>query len=66
MHDSGRMLLAFYANSMVRLWNLLDARCLFKFKAGLSAEADSDEENSVDGKDDDDSAVEEEKADKAA
>ena len=57
MHDSGRMLLALYANSMVRLWNLLDARCLFKFKAGMSACADSEEE------DGDDSGVEEEKAD---
>lgn len=61
MHESGRMLLAFYANSMVRLWNLLDARCLFKFKAGLSAEAESDAESEGD-----ESGVEEEKADKAA
>ena len=60
MHDSGRMLLAFYANSMGRLWNLLDARCLFKFKAGLSAEQDSEKDES------EESAVEEEKADRAA
>ena len=61
MHESGRMLLAFYANSMVRLWNLLDARCLFKFKAGLSAQENSDEES-----DESANAVEEEMADKAA
>ena len=58
MHESGRMMLALYANSMVRLWNLLDARCLFKFKAGMSADAGSDEEE-----DGDESGVEEEKAD---
>jgi len=45
MHWSGRMLLASYANGMVRLWNMLDARCLFKFKAGMSANEDSEEEN---------------------
>ena len=61
MHDSGRMLLALYANQMVRLWNLLDARCLFKFKAGLSGQ----QESSAD--EDGDSAVEEEeREDKAA
>lgn len=37
MHESGRMLLALYANGVLRLWNMLDARCLFKLKAGLSA-----------------------------
>ena len=62
MHESGRMLLALYANSMVRLWNLLDARCLFKFKAGLSAQQNSDEESDESAS----SVVEEEKADKAA
>ena len=60
MHDSGRMLLALYANQMVRLWNLLDARCLSKFKAGLSGQQESSEEEN-------DSAVEEEeREDKAA
>jgi hypothetical protein len=51
MHESGRMLLALYANGVLRLWNMLDARCLFKFKAGMSANADSevDEENEEEG-----------------
>ena len=44
MHDSGRMLLALYANGVLRLWNMLDARCLFKFKAGMSANGDSEQE----------------------
>ncbi len=45
------MLLALYANGVLRLWNMLDARCLFKFKAGMSANADSevDEENEEEG-----------------
>jgi len=42
MHESGRMLLALYANGVLRLWNMLDARCLFKFKAGMSANAESE------------------------
>ena len=57
------MLLALYANQMVRLWNLLDARCLFKFKAGLSSQESSDEEGNEAGEGD---SVEEEKEDKAA
>ena len=64
MHESGRMLLALYANSVVRLWNMLDARCLFKFKAGLSATEDSEadaEENNEEGE-----GVDEEKADMEA
>lgn len=44
MHPSGRMILAFYANGMIRLWNLLDARCIFKKKVGMSEDEDSDEE----------------------
>jgi len=42
MHESGRMLLALYANGVLRLWNMLDARCLFKFKAGMSADPESE------------------------
>ena len=35
VHNSDRMLLALYANGMLRLWNLLDARCIFKKKVGI-------------------------------
>jgi hypothetical protein len=60
MHDSGRMLLALYANGVLRLWNMLDARCLFKKKVGLSAQnAKSDDEEDVPEAD----AVDEEKED---
>ena len=38
MHPSGRMLLALYGNGMLRLWNLLDGRCINKRKLGLSEE----------------------------
>ena len=62
MHWSGRMLLACYANGMVRLWNMLDARCIYKFKAGMSTTADELEEDEKDG-DEEEDAVEEEKAD---
>jgi len=44
MHPSGRMIIALYANGMIRLWNLLDARCIFKKKVGLSGEEDSEDE----------------------
>ena len=52
MHASGRMMLALYANGMLRLWNLLDARCNFKRMVGLSANdaevtPDEDEEEEV-------------------
>jgi protein MAK11 len=50
MHKSQRMCLALYANGMLRLWNLLDARCIFKKKVGLIDEeqssSDNDEEES--------------------
>ena len=62
MHKSGRMLLALYANQMVRLWNLLDARCLFKFKAGLVLEDQKDSSSD----DEQEGDVDEERADKAA
>ena len=52
------MLLACYANGMVRLWNMLDARCIYKFKAGISAITDESEND-----EDEIDAVEEEKAD---
>ena len=51
MHCSGRMLLAFYANGMLRLWNMLDARCIFKKKVGLinEKESESEDEDEDDG-----------------
>ena len=52
------MLLALYANGVLRLWNLLDGRCIFKKKVGMSA-AEDDGDNSEDVQD----AVDEEKAD---
>ena len=52
------MLLACYANGMVRLWNMLDARCIYKFKAGMSTTADELEEDEKDG-DEEEDAVEE-------
>ena len=42
------MLLALYANGMLRLWNLLDGRCLFKKKVGLSDQESSSEEDDDD------------------
>ena len=49
VHKSDRMLLALYANGMLRLWNLLDARCIFKRKAGVATESDiEDDEEEVD------------------
>ena len=50
MHNSGRMLLALYANGMVRLWSMLDARCLFKKKAGLVEESKSEDEEAEEEK----------------
>lgn len=44
VHSSDRMLLALYANGMLRLWNLLDARCIFKKKVGIQADSSDDED----------------------
>mmetsp|Transcript_24389 Transcript_24389/g.30288 ORF Transcript_24389/g.30288 Transcript_24389/m.30288 type:complete len:230 (-) Transcript_24389:733-1422(-) len=61
MHESGRMLMALYANGVLRLWNMLDARCLFKKKVGLSAQSSESDDADID----DGESVEEEKEDKA-
>ena len=74
MHRSGRMLLALYGNGVLRLWNMLDARCLFKKKVGLSGSEGygdgEEEEGDVRGDGDldavEDDAVEEEREDAAA
>ena len=58
MHPSGRMLLALYANGMLRLWNMLDARCHYKRKVGLSGESDNEDEEVKKGE-----KTDEEKAD---
>ena len=41
------MCLALYANGMLRLWNMLDGRCIFKKKVGIP-ESEDDEEKEVD------------------
>jgi hypothetical protein len=54
MHNSQRMCLALYGNKMLRLWNLLDARCIFKKKVGiLEEDKDSDDEEDDDNSEDD-------------
>lgn len=48
------MCLALYGNKMLRLWNLLDARCIFKKKVGiLEEQKDSDEEDDDEFSEDD-------------
>jgi hypothetical protein len=48
------MCLALYGNGMLRLWNMLDARCIFKKKVGLdepeSEKSEEDESQSEDVK----------------
>jgi hypothetical protein len=45
LHHSGKILLALYANGMLRLWNMMTARCTFKRKVGLLDETDELEES---------------------
>ena len=45
LHRSGKLLLAIYQNRVVRLWNLMNARCTFKRKVCLSAEEEDDPNN---------------------
>lgn len=49
------MLLALYGNGMVRLWNLLDGRCTFKYllEASIKRE-EGDEQESSSNEDDED------------
>lgn len=46
MHKSQRMCLALYQNGMLRLWNMLDARCIFKKKVGINVESSDEEDES--------------------
>lgn len=65
MHESGRMLLALYANGVLRLWNMLDGRCLFKKKVGMSAK-DSESEGDDTNVNEEDEMNDEEREDRAA
>ena len=38
LHHSGKMLLALYDNGVLRLWNMMEARCNYKKKMGLIEE----------------------------
>ena len=42
------MCLALYGNGMLRLWNMLDARCIFKKKLGLDVPESDESENEDD------------------
>ena len=44
LHPTGKMLLALYDNGVLRLWNMMEARCNFKRKVGVI-----EEENGSDG-----------------
>jgi len=35
LHQSGSMLLALYDNGVLRLWNMMEARCNYKKKLGV-------------------------------
>jgi len=63
MHPSGRMMLALYGNGMLRLWNLLDARCIFKKMCGLQedSEEESEEEEEEEVKEGEEATPKEEK-----
>jgi hypothetical protein len=47
MHKSGKILLALYANGVLRLWNMMEARCKFKRKVG-TIESDNNSDNDED------------------
>jgi len=59
------MLLALYANGVLRLWNMLDGRCLFKKKVGMSAK-DSESEGDDTNVNEEDEMNDEEREDRAA
>ncbi len=45
LHQSGKMLLALYDNGVLRLWNMMNARCMFKKKVALIEEGGSSEKS---------------------
>jgi len=49
MHRSGKILLALYANGVLRLWNMMEARCKYKRKVGI---IESDDNNNTEGEED--------------
>ena len=52
LHQSGKMLLALYDNGVLRLWNMMTARCMFKKKIGLVEEGESSEKSEEDDEED--------------
>jgi len=44
LHPSGKMLLALYDNGVLRLWNMMEARCNVKRKVGVVEEIEGDQE----------------------
>lgn len=45
MHNTGKILLALYANGVLRLWNMMEARCKFKRKVNVVEEGGEQSEN---------------------
>ena len=45
LHNSGKILLALYGNGLLRLWNMMEARCKFKRKVGLVDDIPGESEN---------------------
>ena len=61
LHKSGKLLLAIYQNRVLRLWNLMNARCTFKRKVCLSDDKEYDaEKKKVRESDDEDHLLDEE------
>lgn len=48
LHPSGKMLLALYDNGVLRLWNMMEARCNFKRKVGVVDESQDDDDKKED------------------
>ena len=48
LHLSGKILLAMYANGVLRLWNMMEARCKYKRKVNVLEEKDAMESENED------------------
>ena len=48
LHPSGKMLLALYDNGVLRLWNMMEARCNFKRKVGVIEEEEEEKKDDAD------------------
>jgi hypothetical protein len=60
LHPSGKILLALYDNSLLRLWDMTVARCVYKKKLGIEETSMSNKKNEDDGEEEEEDDLDDE------